>query len=110
LLSHAHMHMNNLREEKIPFTFFGTPDFAVHVLEELEQSGHVPRLVVTAPDRRAGRGMKLTPPPVKMWAQERGVPVFQPERLDDEAKKRIADAHADVLLLYTSPLIAFFLS
>ncbi len=74
--------MNN--QEKINFVFFGTPHFAVHTLEELEKGGLLPSLIVTAPDRPAGRGMKLTPPPVKVWAQERNIPVLQPEALDGE--------------------------
>ena len=65
------------------FVFFGTPRFAVIVLDELKAAGLVPSLIVTAPDKPAGRGMRLTPPPVKIWAQENKVTYMQPERLSD---------------------------
>lgn len=73
-----------MNHKSFPFIFFGTPDLAVFVLEELEKCGFIPAAVVTAPDRPAGRGMKLTPPPVKTWAQERNIPVLQPETLDTD--------------------------
>jgi len=74
----------NMKNNNVKFVFFGTPDLAVFVLEELEKGGLLPCLVVTAPDRPAGRGMKLTPPPVKVWAEERNIPVLQPEKLDSD--------------------------
>jgi methionyl-tRNA formyltransferase len=61
--------------------FFGTPDLAVYVLEELLGAGIVPDIVVTVPDKPAGRTLVLTPPPVKVWALEHDVPVLQPESL-----------------------------
>jgi methionyl-tRNA formyltransferase len=63
--------------------FFGTSEFAVTVLDALEDAGYVPDIVVTAPDKPKGRKLKLTPPPVKLWAQERRVRFYQPEELDD---------------------------
>ena len=53
--------------------FFGTPDFAVPTLEALASAGRMPVLVVTQPDRRAGRGRKLQPPPVAARARELGL-------------------------------------
>ena len=50
------------------FAFFGTPYIATIVLDRLEARGLVPVLVVTAPDRPVGRGLTLTPSPVKKWA------------------------------------------
>ncbi len=58
----------------------GSPDFAVPALRAL--AAHYPiRGVVSQPDRPSGRGMSLTPPPVKLAALELGLPVFQPEKL-----------------------------
>jgi len=74
----------NMKNNNVEFAFFGTPHFAVCVLEEMEKGGMLPSLVVTAPDRPAGRGMKLTPPPVKVWAEKHGIPILQPEKLDKE--------------------------
>jgi methionyl-tRNA formyltransferase len=69
-------------------------------LQAVHSAGHEILLVVTQPDRPAGRGMKLTPPPVKIAAQELGLPVFQPERIrDDEAVERLRALAPDVLIV-----------
>lgn len=62
--------------------FYGTPRFALPTLEALLAS-HEVVAVVTQPDRPAGRGQRLTPPPVKERAAAAGIPVLQPERLRD---------------------------
>ena len=64
------------------FGFFGTGTFATIVLDTLEESGLAPELIITAPDRPAGRGMQLTPSPVKIWAGERHIETLTPETLD----------------------------
>jgi methionyl-tRNA formyltransferase len=61
--------------------FMGTPEFAVPALRRLATAGCRIRLVVTQPDRPKGRGKKLSPPPVKVLAEEWGIPVYQPERI-----------------------------
>ncbi|MFC1721197.1 methionyl-tRNA formyltransferase [Patescibacteria group bacterium] len=71
-------------KNKIDFIFFGTPQFAVFALEELEKEGLLPSLVVTAPDRPAGRGLALTKSPVKIWAEEHSIKISQPEKLNEE--------------------------
>lgn len=63
------------------FAFFGTPDLAVNALLELETFGLVPSLIVTTPDAPIGRKQIITPPPTKVWAEERNIPVFQPNSL-----------------------------
>jgi methionyl-tRNA formyltransferase len=63
--------------------FFGTPQFAVPTLEALVGSRHRVALVVTQPDRRRGRGQKVTDAPVKAAALRHDIPVYQPERLRD---------------------------
>lgn len=65
--------------------FAGTPEFAVPPLRALLGTSHEICGVYTQPDRPAGRGRKLTPSPVKLIAQEAGLPVFQPETLKNEA-------------------------
>jgi methionyl-tRNA formyltransferase len=67
--------------------FAGTPEFARVALERLHASGFEIPLVLTQPDRPAGRGMKLQPSPVKQFAQAHGIPVAQPRslRLDGKA-------------------------
>ncbi|MFT6829319.1 MAG: methionyl-tRNA formyltransferase [Candidatus Paceibacteria bacterium] len=65
------------------FVYFGTPDFSVIVLEELKNVGYIPSLVVTAPNRPVGRKHVLTPPPVKVWADENNIECWQPEHPRD---------------------------
>ncbi|MEK9177016.1 MAG: methionyl-tRNA formyltransferase [Patescibacteria group bacterium] len=62
--------------------FFGTPRFAVSVLEELKAAGIVPSLVVTQPDKPKGRGLALAESAVKSWAREKGVASLEPATLD----------------------------
>ena len=61
--------------------FMGTPDFALFSLKALVESGEQLVGVVTQPDKPRGRGYTLTPPPVKVYATERGLPVYQPATL-----------------------------
>ncbi len=63
--------------------FMGSPDFAVPSLDRLVADGHTVVLVVTQPDRPAGRGRDLRPPPVKRAAERHGLPLAQPERVRD---------------------------
>lgn len=66
---------------KINFAFFGTDEFAVGVLSELESADYLPSLIVTTPDQATGRRGVITPPPAKLWATERQIPVEQPDKL-----------------------------
>ncbi|MEM6273571.1 MAG: methionyl-tRNA formyltransferase [Bacteroidota bacterium] len=61
--------------------FMGTPDFAIPSLRMLVENGYEVVGVITAPDRPAGRGKKLRPSPVKVYAQEQGLTILQPEKL-----------------------------
>ena len=65
--------------------YMGTPDFAVASLKALHESGEHEIAVITQPDKPKGRGYTLTPPEVKVYALEKGLPVYQPETLRDEA-------------------------
>lgn len=66
--------------------FLGTPQFAVPSLEALVVNGIPVTAVITEPDKPAGRGQKLTSPPVKTVAQEFGLPVFQPQSKEELTK------------------------
>ena len=68
--------------------FMGTPEFAVPCIKALKDSEHMLCGAVTQPDKPAGRGHKLTPPPVKKFALENGIEVFQPQTLKDRAFER----------------------
>jgi methionyl-tRNA formyltransferase len=83
--------------------FAGTPPFAAAALDALADAGHDIALVLTQPDRPAGRGMKLAPSAVKQAAQARGLPVYQPVSLrsaEAQAELRVADADVMVVAAY----------
>ena len=72
---------------KLKIVYFGTPDFAAYILEQMVSAGCDIRGVVTMPDKPAGRGHKLRPSAVKETAERLlpGTPLLQPEKLRDEA-------------------------
>ncbi|MDX1915622.1 MAG: methionyl-tRNA formyltransferase [Methylophilus sp.] len=86
--------------------FAGTPEFAVPALAALINAGHEIVMVLTQPDRPAGRGMQLKASPVKQLALQHGLRVFQPETLKPiEVQAEIAAVKADVLIVAAYGLI-----
>jgi methionyl-tRNA formyltransferase len=86
--------------------FAGTPEFAVPALAALITAGHEIVMVLTQPDRPAGRGMKLRASPVKQLALEHKLPVYQPESLKPEAvQAAIAAVECDVMIVAAYGLI-----
>ncbi len=73
--------------------YMGTPDFAVPTLEKLINEGYDISAVVTQPDKPKGRGMKMTAPPVKELAINKGIPVYQPETLKNAALLPVLDKY-----------------
>jgi methionyl-tRNA formyltransferase len=84
---------------KPTFAFFGTDSFSVAVLDCLQQSGLVPAVIVTAPDRPAGRGQTMQSPAAKLWADKNNVPVMQPEKLDTDFIATLSAKSFDVFAL-----------
>lgn len=77
----------------------GTPDFSVPILNRLLTDGYEVIGVVTQPDRPVGRKKTMTPPPVKIAAEQHGIPVFQPEKLRDEASlQAILNLNPDLVI------------
>ncbi|MBT9502198.1 MAG: methionyl-tRNA formyltransferase [Burkholderiaceae bacterium] len=94
--------------------FAGTPEFAAVALARLYAAGFEIALVLTQPDRPAGRGLKLLPSAVKQFALDHGIPVAQPRslRLDGKylddaqaARQALLDAGADVMVVAAYGLI-----
>jgi methionyl-tRNA formyltransferase len=86
--------------------FAGTPEFARQALAAILEAGHEVGLVMTQPDRPSGRGMKLTPSPVKVEAEKRGLPVYQPVSLKDSTRHEpIKSADAEVMVVAAYGLI-----
>mgnify|MGYP001776204251 FL=1 len=79
--------------------FMGTPDFARDSLEAVYNAGYNILGVVTNPDRPKGRGMKLVASPVKEFALEKDLEIFQPEKVrkNEEFINQIKDLNPDVI-------------
>jgi methionyl-tRNA formyltransferase len=95
--------------------FLGTSDFAAAVLDRLADSPHRPQLVVTRPDRPAGRGRRLSAPPVADAARALGLELAQPDNVNEEqARAQIAAAAPDAVVvcafgaLIREPLLSDF--
>lgn len=78
-------------QNKPSIAFFGTDEVSTAVLEEMKVAGFLPELIVTQPDRPQGRKMLLTAPHAKVWAQENGIPVLQPEKLNEDFIENIKE-------------------
>lgn len=78
------------------FVYFGTPRVASETLAILVERGFVPSLIVTSPDAPKGRGLELTPSPVKVYAIEHGIEAYTPAALDAEALAHIKAAGAEL--------------
>ncbi len=80
--------------------YMGTPDIAAVILQRLLREPYKIVLAVTQPDRPKGRGKELAKSPVKIVAEEAGIPVFQPVKLrDPEAVKTVAKAKPDMIIV-----------
>ncbi len=79
--------------------FFGTPPFTVDFLDALYDEGYVPSLIVTNPDRPAGRGMHLQAPEPKEWAITQGIRTLQPEKIDASFVELLAQETWDLFIV-----------
>lgn len=85
--------------------FAGTPAFAANHLTCLIAAGHDVIAVFTQPDRPAGRGKKVQPTPVKAVAEQHGIPIFQPVRMDSQATAGLAALAPDLMVVVAYGLI-----
>lgn len=88
---------NNM--EKINFIFLGTPYIASQTLEILKKNGYIPSLIITSPDKPAGRGLILTPSSVSIWAKNNNILCLKPEKIDDEFIKKLKDFNVDLSIV-----------
>ena len=88
-------------KQKLKVVFMGTPDFAVPSLKALHETGYDIPLVITQPDKPAGRGKKITPPPVKVLAKNLGIPVYQPEKVkgNEELLEKLKEITPDLIVV-----------
>jgi len=92
-----------MEQKDLKFAFWGTPEVASETLEILKQAGYLPSLIVTAPDRPQGRKMIVTPPPVKVWAEQNSIPYIQPEKVSQKEIQdvlRTLDPHFFLVVAY----------
>lgn len=76
-------------KDKLKIVFMGTPEFAIPSLEMLINEGYDVCAVFTKPDKPQGRKQIITPPPVKVFAQDNNIKVFQPEKLKTEETAKL---------------------
>ena len=87
----------------INIVYMATPEISVKSLEELNNNKEINvSAVVTQPDRPKGRGNKLTPPPVKVFALENNIPCFQTEKIskDEELKNKLKELNPDFFVTF----------
>ncbi len=92
--------MNSAHNYKPSILFWGTPDFAIPVLEALRKNNFEITGIVTKPDEPAGREQILTPPPVKVFAQNLGINVYQPETLKTLTRSDFPEANLFIVAAY----------
>lgn len=86
--------------QSLRIVFMGTPDFATAALHHLLDGPDEVVAVVSQPDKKKGRGKKLSSPPVKIMAEEHGIPVLQPVKIkDDEFENALRSFHPDVIIV-----------
>lgn len=91
---------------QLKLAFAGTPEFAATSLAAMIEAQFEPVIVMSQPDRPAGRGRSLQPSPVKQLAQSREVPVWQPASLrDDAVQSRLSELQLDLLVVVAYGLI-----
>lgn len=79
--------------------FFGTPDFTTQFLDTLVVHNMTPSLVVTNPDKPTGRGMILTSPAPKLWADDHTITVLQPEKITDDVIEQLTTTQWDLFVV-----------
>lgn len=79
--------------------FFGTSSFSIIVLDRLLEHGIKPTHIVTVPDKPSGRKLVMTPPPLKVWAEERGIPCLQFAKLNDEAVEALSALSPELFIV-----------
>ena len=87
--------------EPLRIAFFGTPTFATAVLNELDDAGFTPTLIVTQEDKARGRHLEVVPTEAKLWGLEHGVDVITPKQLslNDEELLVLANSDWDVFVV-----------
>lgn len=81
------------------FAFWGTPEVGSKTLEILKNSGYIPKIIITSPDKPQGRKLIVTPPPVKVWAELNGIPCLQPDEINQNFIDKIRKEDCDLFIV-----------
>ena len=88
--------------------FMGTPEFAASILKALKEAGHEVTAVYTQPDKPQGRSGALIAPPVKVYAEENGIPVYQPAKIKAPESVEVLKTIPAAALTFTVPFFPNF--
>ena len=92
--------------DRLKIIFAGTPYFAVPTLQIINDSGFDIQCVLTQPDQKSGRGLKINPSPVKQLAEKLNIPIYQPETLKNtDVFEKIKSIEADIMVVAAYGLI-----
>ena len=80
--------------------YFGSDEIGINCLEELKKKYKLV-CVITSPDRPKGRGLKLTPTPVKEWAEKNKIPLLQPEKFDPQFTEKLKKLNPSLIVLFS---------
>jgi methionyl-tRNA formyltransferase len=83
----------------IKFAFFGSSEFSIYVLDTLKIKGFLPAVIITTSDKPKGRGLALTPTPVKLWAIKNNIPVLDPAKFDDGFLEQIKKYDCELFIV-----------
>lgn len=91
--------MIGLDKSSLRIVFFGTPDYGIPSLNRMISEGYNLVACISQPDKRAGRGHKIKPTPVKEWSLTHHIPCFQPEKVSsEEGISLLSDLHPDLCI------------
>jgi len=86
--------MNNIN-----FAFFGTPSVASRTLDILHTNGYTPKIIITSPPARSGRGMHMSESPVSLWAKAHSIPCLTPLRIDSEFINKLSTYEVELSIV-----------
>ncbi len=84
---------------KIKFAFLGTPNIASDTLDILFTNGYIPSIIITSPDKPAGRGLHLQPSNVSIWAEKNNITCLKPEKIDQNFIDKFKELDIDLSIV-----------
>ena len=85
--------------ENYNFAFWGTPEVSSKTLDILFNGGYIPKIIITSPESRSGRGMHINKTPVELWAIEHNIQCLKPEKIDDDFIKEFNNFNIDLSIV-----------